>query len=122
MFSPDDEVQRECSITFKYGNGDTFDAIGLIDVYKRDTVFELKFVSELTHEHFLQCASYVAATGAKRGILWNTKDDKMYEITIPNKSKFLNAVARTRTKGEFNARWIDPDRPKKGKYKVAKPA
>ena len=41
-------------------------------VIKNDIVYELKFVSELTHEHFLQCASYVVALGLEKGILWNT--------------------------------------------------
>lgn len=58
----------------------------------------LKYVSQLSHENFLQCASYVAALRLEKGILWNTKDNTMYEITIPDKKAFLDAVARAVTK------------------------
>jgi hypothetical protein len=43
-----------------------FTAFGMVDAVKDDVVYELKFVSELTHEHFLQCASYVVAMGKKK--------------------------------------------------------
>lgn len=66
---------------------------------KDDVVYELKFVSELTHEHFLQCASYVVAMGKKKGILWNTRDNSVFEITVPNKNIFLDAVTTAITKG-----------------------
>ena len=35
--------------------------VGYADVIKNKTIYELKLVSELTHEHFLQCACYVVA-------------------------------------------------------------
>ena len=59
----------------------------------------MKFVSELTHEHFIQCASYVVAMGKKKGILWNTRDNTLYEITVPNKTLFMDAVTNAITKG-----------------------
>ena len=59
----------------------------------------MKFVSELTHEHFIQCASYVVAMGMKKGILWNTRDNTLYEITVPNKTLFMDAVTNAITKG-----------------------
>ena len=40
---------------------------------KDNTVYELKFVNELTHEHFLQCACYIIALNLKKGVLWNTR-------------------------------------------------
>ena len=55
-------------------------------------------MSELKHEHFLQCASYIVALGLNKGILWNTKNNKMFEITIPDKNKFLDAVVNAVTK------------------------
>ena len=66
---------------------------------KGDTVYELKFVSELRHEHFLQCAVYMAALDLPKGILWNTRDNTAYEIEIPDRAAFLDAVTRTVTKG-----------------------
>lgn len=55
-----------------------FTAFGMADAVKDDVIYELKFVSELTHEHFLQCASYVVAMGKKKEILWNTRDNTFY--------------------------------------------
>ena len=97
----DEEAQIECQIVFgDQKNGNTrFSAKGLADVVKDDVVYELKFVSELTHEHFLQCASYMIALNLHKGILWNTRDNTMYGIEVPDRNAFLNAVTRTITKG-----------------------
>ena len=53
------------------------------------------------HEHFLQCASYMVALGLKKGILWNTRDNSRYEICIPKREKYLDAVARAVSKGRL---------------------
>ena len=100
VFKKDEEEQIICSIPFaeKRNGNEAFAALGLADVIKNGVVYELKFVSELTHVHFLQCACYMIAQGAKKGILWNTRTNDMYEISIPSKTKFLDAVARTVTK------------------------
>ena len=37
--------------------------------------------------------------GMKKGILWNTRDNTLYEITVPNKTRFLDIVTNTITKG-----------------------
>lgn len=76
-----------------------FTAFGMANAVKDDVIYELKFVSELTHEHFLQCASYVVAMGKKKGILWNTRDNTLFEITVPNKARFMDAVTNAITKG-----------------------
>ena len=76
-------------------------AVGYADVIKGRTVYELKFVSELTHEHFLQCACYVVAKKLKKGILWNTRTNDMYEISIPNTNAFLDAITKTITKHQL---------------------
>ena len=99
--SRNEEVQQACALCFSdRKNGDLmFAAYGMADAIKDDIVYELKFVSELTHEHFLQCACYVVAMGKQKGILWNTRDNTAYEIFIPDTSAFLNAVSNTITKG-----------------------
>ena len=74
-------------------------AIGICDVIKNGVVYELKFVDELQHEHFLQCACYMLAMDIPKGILWNVRDNSMYQIEIPNRRKFKNCVANTITKG-----------------------
>lgn len=105
LFSPNDDVQVLCKIDFaEIENGlKSFSAIGLADVVKDNTVYELKFVSELTHEHFLQCASYMVALNTDKGVLWNTRDNTAFQITIPDKTAFLNAVAKAVTKGAIPA-------------------
>lgn len=99
--SRDEDVQSACALYFSNKrNGDLlFTAFGMADAVKDDVIYELKFVSELTHEHFLQCASYVVAMEKKKGILWNTRDNTLYEITVPNKTRFLDAVTNAITKG-----------------------
>ena len=107
--SRDDQTQVECEIPFYSKNGEhIFTAKGRLDVLKKDIVYELKFVSELTHTHFLQCATYVYATGKKKGILWNTRTNKMYEVKINGrkKKKFMNLMAKTITKGVLEKYYI----------------
>ena len=97
----DEDAQVECRIDFcEQENGELkFSAKGFADVVKDNIVYELKFVSELTHEHFLQCACYIVAMNLQKGILWNTRDNTSYEIEIPERKAFLDAVAKAITKG-----------------------
>lgn len=100
QFIESDNVQVPCKIDFasKDRNTKLFSAIGLADVVKNNTVYELKFVSELTHEHFLQCACYMIALNIEKGILWNTRNNEAFQITIPNKKAFLDNVTKTISK------------------------
>ncbi len=99
-FSPAETVQQRFSISFEDNKGkNLFYAIGIADVIKDDVVYELKFVSDLKHEHFLQLATYLIGLNKKKGRLWNVKTNTMYEVTIPNRAKYMDAVARTVTKG-----------------------
>ena len=99
--SKDEEAQVPCQIDFSsQENGYIrFSAKGFADVVKDGMVYELKFVSELTHEHFLQCACYMVAMDLQKGILWNTRDNTSYEIEIPERKAFLDAVVKAVTKG-----------------------
>lgn len=100
-FSRDENVQARCQIDFcKDKNARIlFSAIGFADVIKDETVYELKFVAELSHEHFLQCASYMIALGLSKGVLWNTRNNECYAISIPNPQTFMDAVVKAVTKG-----------------------
>ena len=99
VFSKDEEVQKFGMIKFGRENGESwFSAIGIADVIKDNTVYELKYVTELMHEHFLQCACYMIAFGLKRGVLWNTRTNEKYHISVPDEKAFLNAVSKTITK------------------------
>lgn len=108
-FSEDDNVQIDCKIEFKESklSSLSFEAIGYADVVKNNVVYELKFVSELAHEHFLQCACYMIALKLKKGIVFNTRNNQMYEIRIQNKKKFMNAVVNTITKGKIKKYYGD---------------
>lgn len=104
VFDRTETVQKSCSIDFsdEKDGRKIFSARGLADVVKNDVVYELKFISELRHENFLQCACYMVAMRIDKGILWNVRDNKMYEIRVPDRKKFLDAVARAITKGAFS--------------------
>lgn len=95
-----DKTQAECRIDFYDEAGKLlFAAKGFADAVREETVYELKFVSELSHTHFLQCAVYMAALGLKKGILWNVRDNTMYRIKIPDRQAFLDAAVKAATKG-----------------------
>lgn len=104
MLSPDETIQVGCSISFsdRKNGREKYYAAGFADAVKGDAVYELKFVEELKREHFLQCACYLVALDRKRGILWNTRNNEMYTITVPNRRKFLSAVARTISKNKLD--------------------
>lgn len=97
----DENAQVECQIDFSNQEKGKvkFSAKGFADIVKDDIVYELKFVSQLTHEHFLQCAVYMVAMNLQKGILWNTRDNTLYEIEIPDRKVFMDAVTKTVTKG-----------------------
>lgn len=44
----------------------------------------------------------------KKGILWNTRDNTIYEIEVPDKKAFLNAVTKAVTKGVIES-YYGPD-------------
>ncbi len=106
MFEPGEQVQVSCGIEINYMDGGkerSFAFKGFSDVVKDEIIYELKFVSELRHEHFLQCACYMISTGIKKGVLWNVKDNKMYEIQVADAEAFLLQVVKTITKGYLYA-------------------
>lgn len=96
VFVPTEEVQAECEIKSGISQGN-LEARGYADVVKDNTVYELKFVAELQHTHFLQCACYMIGLHLDRGILWNVKTNDMYEIKIPDKDGFMQQVWKTVT-------------------------
>ncbi len=102
VLSPEEQSQVKCGIDIDYadqGKQKRFSCKGHADVVRGDTVYELKFVSELKHEHFLQCACYMVALGLQEGILWNVKDNKMFLIRISDRDDFVGMVVQTVTKG-----------------------
>ena len=100
-FKEDARVQVPCSLQFLSHNGRLlFTANGIMDVVDEGgMVYELKFVSELSHVHALQLAMYLACTEKETGRLYNTKNGQMLEISVRDRKKFLDCVARACTKG-----------------------
>lgn len=93
-------IQVPCELIFGYDKlkHKLFTAHGFADVVKDDVVYELKFVNELTYEHFLQCACYMVSLGLEKGILWNVKKNTVCEIRIPDTEDFINKIITVATK------------------------
>lgn len=96
-------VQKPCFITFNTTSkkNKPIQADGFCDVIHKGAVWELKFVSELQHTHFLQCACYMVALNKKTGYLWNTRTDELWKIQVPRPKKFMQTVFKTVTKGIY---------------------
>ncbi len=96
VFDGNETVQGDCDIPAR-----GLDIKGKFDVYKNDMIYELKFVQELKHPHFLQLACYLYATDFDAGVLWNVRDNTMFEVRIPNRDLFYKKMIRTITKRAF---------------------
>lgn len=105
-FTGDETVQDNFSMLVVDNDNDRYFINGRPDVIKNKTIYELQFVNELEHKHFLQCACYMVAFGLKKGILWNTKTNEQYTITIPDEGMFIEAVMKTVTKGKAKRSYI----------------
>ncbi|MBD5585839.1 MAG: AAA family ATPase, partial [Clostridia bacterium] len=97
--SPDDMAQVRTDMKFYDKGRVAFGALGYCDVLKDDVVYELKFVSELSHVHVLQLAMYLVSMKKEVGLLWNVRTNRILEVRVPNRSMFLDAVVRAVTKG-----------------------
>lgn len=101
---PDDcDTQKPCSLACKYkdakGNEQKIEIHGLTDEINDGVIYEMKFVDELSHEHFLQLASYMAALNKDVGRIWNVRYNKLFEVRIKDRQTFLNKVMQAITKG-----------------------
>lgn len=102
LLNPNEDVQVESVIPFYDKNGILqFEAVGFADVMKEKTLFEIRYIEEFSHEHFLVCASYMIAQDAESAFLWNIRDNSIYSVSIPDKQAFMNAVAVAVTKGKI---------------------
>lgn len=50
----------------------------------------------------------MVAMNLQKGILWNKRDNTSYEIEVPDRNAFLDAVAKTVTKGAIE-NYYGPD-------------
>ena len=100
-FTRDEQVQKPCHLDVE-GEDVSFSINGIADVVKDNIVYEVKFVSALSHVHILQTAMYMACMGYLKGRLWNVRNNQMLEITIPSRQKFLDLVMTAVTKGNLS--------------------
>ena len=102
LLSVNEKVEGFCAFTLRSVKGQEFLFAGRWDVCKNNKIFELKFVRELSHEHFLQLACYLYATETEEGILWNIRDNRRYKVSLPadkySRNAFIATVLRTVTK------------------------
>ena len=93
------------------GNENVYDIVGRPDVIKNNTVYELKFVEELSHEHFLQCACYMVAFGLNKGIVWNIRTNEQYSVVIPDRRNVhaSSTAKRQITKGRVKDAYFESD-------------
>lgn len=76
---------------------------GVADAIHNDCIYELKFTEELTHPMFLQLGLYLVMADIADGILWNTRTDERWLVTIPDEGRFMDAVVKTVTKQYYLA-------------------
>ena len=77
---------------------DSFQFKGVADAVDRDdgTVYEFKFVSQLTTTHALQVAMYCLAKDARRGVLINVADGTVWEVSTDGLTDELYAYMSDR--------------------------
>ena len=100
VFSGEEETQKICGFKIIDTNNKKYNIRGMTDAIKNGIIYELKFVNATSKTHFLQLACYLYALNKKEGILWNTKTNKMYSVSIPDRDSFVCAVLKAITKGE----------------------
>ncbi len=100
IFSGKEKVKVPCQIWIETDKGDKI-LKGRADVEKNDIIYELKFVSSVSKEHFLQCALYVVALEKPFGYLWNLQDNSLYKISVPDRNSFMRTVCTCVSKGKL---------------------
>lgn len=107
LLHPDVLVQLPVSMAGRLSNETYSSPIqfnGLIDaVDDSGVVYELKYVSELSREMFLQLGMYLVMSGREVGRLWNTRTDECWEVRVSDDIAFMDAVARCVSKEEYTA-------------------
>lgn len=74
---------------------------GIADALHDGRLFELKFVTELSHAMFLQLALYLVMARVEEGVLWNTRTDERWLVRVPDEQAFMDAVVVAATKQDY---------------------
>lgn len=111
VFDGSEEVQHPCEIWLscrgtKELAEEAFEkaAAGICDVVKDGDIWELKFTSALTPDHYLQLASYLVAMRKERGYLWNIQTDELVEVRVPDKNLFMERVTSCTSRHKLKLR------------------
>lgn len=93
-------VQQDCGLfcALERDGRTAFRVDGICDVIHDGFVWELKFVSELSHVNFLQAGMYSAMLDMP-GRLWNIRTGELWDVRPRDKQKFLSLAVRAATKG-----------------------
>lgn len=76
---------------------------GVADAVHDERLYELKFVTELSHANFLQLGLYLVMSGRSCGVLWNTRTDERWEVRVPDARRFMDAVVLCVSKQAYRA-------------------
>lgn len=108
LLAKSEEVQIPCEITFNNQPGDKlFSVVGLADVVKDNVVYDLSFMSQFSHQNYLVTACHMIALGKEQGYLWNLYNNEIYSVEIPDRQRFMDAVAVAITKGKLKKYYGD---------------
>ena len=105
-FTGREDVQSECSVILNT-DADPITINGRTDVEKNGVIYELKYVHELTHEHFVQLAFYLSAKECDYGFLWNTRNNDLYKVYRPKDRDFYDKLIKTITKHTYSKCTVD---------------
>ena len=98
-FDGKENVEKTLHLKMVCDHDRSINVVGRIDAEKENNVYELKFVEELSHEHFLQCAMYSIMYPYNNAYLWNVKKNQLFKVKVENETEFLTQVLKTITKG-----------------------
>lgn len=99
VLAPTTTAQQSLEIDFNHHYDCLFSAVGYADAVKDETVYQLVYATAVQHEQLLMCACEMVALGKTRGVVWNTRTNERYAVTVSDVPAFMDAVVRCATKG-----------------------
>lgn len=90
-FSPYEDINIKIN---KRYNG--IEIMGMVDVYQNSTSWQIEFTEELEKKHFLQTATLgLMLDNNEFSVVWNTKYNKLYQVEIKDKERFVLQMLKT---------------------------
>lgn len=102
-----DPTQVYCALTGRAvdsatGRGTSISFSGLGDVLHGGVLYRLRFVHEITHEMVLHLALCMVMSGVGHGVVWNTRDNRMRLVSVPDRKAFMDAVVTVATRRSYD--------------------